>query len=137
MIAWHLVTDLPDDDMAMVLAVTADERVMVWRVGILRSAMDQSRTPGHLQFPATHFVPIQDLLALLRLGGIEKMNPYLLRDLHPREGEALTVGHAFTLVSLIALRYRDNRDTTAEGRQAAQDIADAIAAIAKAWGVPL
>ena len=64
----------------------------------------------------------------------------LLFDLRPprdrRVGE-LTVPRAFTLTSLVALRYRDAPDTTAEGRAAAQEIADAILALANAWEVPL
>ncbi|HXJ65424.1 MAG TPA: hypothetical protein VNN79_16835 [Actinomycetota bacterium] len=64
----------------------------------------------------------------------------LLRGLRrPTEYDAseLTVPRAFTLTSLVALRYRDAPDTTVEGRAAAQEIADAILALANAWEVPL
>ncbi len=61
----------------------------------------------------------------------------LLRGLRPAEGEVLTPARALTLTSLVAYRCRDDPDTTAEGRQAAQEIADAVAELARAWGVPL
>lgn len=62
-----------------------------------------------------------------------------MSDLRPTHTDPapLTVARAFTLASLLAYRYRDAPDTTAEGRQAAQDIAGAIAALARAWEVPL
>lgn len=62
----------------------------------------------------------------------------LLHGLRPIEHDRgpLTVARAFTLTSLVALRYRDAPDTTAEGRAAAQEIVDAIYELARAWGVP-
>ena len=65
------------------------------------------------------------------------MSADLLHGLRPVEGEVLTAARALTLTSLIAYRYRDAPETTAEGRQAAQDIADAIATLAQEWEVLL
>jgi hypothetical protein len=52
---WNDISSLPDDD-TVVVARTADDRVMVWRAPILRAGMDP-RTPEHLKFPAVLWRP--------------------------------------------------------------------------------
>lgn len=50
---------IPLDD-ALVLARTDDGRMMIWKWSLLKSAMD-SKTPDHLQFPATGWISLQSL----------------------------------------------------------------------------
>lgn len=54
-IEWQPIETVPTDD-TMFLAVCADGRMMLWRGSIFK--YQNSRTPDHLQFPATHWMPL-------------------------------------------------------------------------------
>jgi hypothetical protein len=53
---WHPIGTMPTDD-TLFLAATADGRMMIWRGDILAHSL-RERTPHHLQFPATHWMPL-------------------------------------------------------------------------------
>lgn len=53
------IEQLPDDE-TQVLARTDDGRAMVWRANNLKIALGP-RTPRHLQFPATRFIPLTEI----------------------------------------------------------------------------
>lgn len=54
---WRPISELQSDD-DLVLAVTADGRMMIWRASLLSGNLARTANgtqPDHLQFPATHF----------------------------------------------------------------------------------
>jgi hypothetical protein len=53
--AWKPISELPDSASDLVLAVTADGRMMIWSASILLRATLRPDTPSHLRFPATHW----------------------------------------------------------------------------------
>jgi len=53
---WRPISIAPTDQ-TLFLAVTADGRMMIFRGDMLAHAM-KSRTPDHLTFPATHWMPL-------------------------------------------------------------------------------
>lgn len=56
--AWQPIETAPKDD-TMILAATSDGRVMVWAGYILhRTRNGPQPIPAHLQFPATHWMPL-------------------------------------------------------------------------------
>jgi len=56
------IADLPDDNTS-VLARTEDGRVMIWRASILHNTLrNRDKLPNNLQFPATQWMPISDIV---------------------------------------------------------------------------
>jgi hypothetical protein len=53
---WRPISTMPEHD-ALILAATADGRMMIWSTKILRLAMEAG-TPNHLQFPAIAWMPL-------------------------------------------------------------------------------
>lgn len=61
---WQKVEKLPTlHAESLILAKTADSRMMMFHRNILQGAMSE-KTPKHLQFPATHFITKKALEAL-------------------------------------------------------------------------
>lgn len=56
-VTWRRIESLPTN--GLLLAVTADGRMMIWEASILANAFN-SKTPNHLQFPATHWMPLPE-----------------------------------------------------------------------------
>lgn len=52
--AWLPISEIPDDEMLMVLAKNAGGMQMVWRAGMLHH-QHPCKTPRHLDFGATRF----------------------------------------------------------------------------------
>ena len=48
---WSPISTLPSDMGKIILAITEDGRLMLWRAAVLKAALRPS-TPRHLQFPA-------------------------------------------------------------------------------------
>jgi hypothetical protein len=65
--------------------------------------------------------------------------PDLTGDLGPYnlEPDHATADRVLTQAALVVLRYRDHRDTTAEGRQACDDVVEHLRALGRRWGVTL
>jgi len=53
---WRPIESAPKDD-TQILAVTADGRIMIWAGEMLHRVMTGAQ-PFHLQFPATHWMPL-------------------------------------------------------------------------------
>jgi hypothetical protein len=54
---WQSIESVPTDD-TQFLTVTADGRIMIWSGRIF--ALQNDRTPGHLTFPATHWMALPE-----------------------------------------------------------------------------
>jgi hypothetical protein len=58
---WHLIATVPKDDRQIMAYCPPDEafpdgRMMIWNAALLTK--QDSRTPNHLRFPATHWRPL-------------------------------------------------------------------------------
>jgi len=53
---WQPIETAPKDR-TQILAVTNDGRIMIWSAEMLRRIMSGNQ-PFHLQFPATHWMPL-------------------------------------------------------------------------------
>ena len=53
---WLPIESAPKDG-TMILAWVPDGRMMIWRADLLWRGLS-NRTPEHLQFPATHWMPL-------------------------------------------------------------------------------
>ena len=58
MSAWQSIETAPTDA-TQILAVTGDGRIMIWSAEMLNRVMT-GKQPFHLQFPATHWMPLPD-----------------------------------------------------------------------------
>ena len=56
--AWRPIETAPKDG-TLFLAVTKDGRMMIFRGDLLAHTMNM-RTPDHLTFPATHWMPLPE-----------------------------------------------------------------------------
>ena len=57
---WQPIETAPTDD-TLFLAATADGRIMIWNGSLLHRVLTEERQPLHLQFPATHWMPLPEL----------------------------------------------------------------------------
>jgi hypothetical protein len=55
---WQSIETAPRDG-EMILAATADGRMMIWKASLLQVAMEPTLS-RHLQFPATHWMPLPE-----------------------------------------------------------------------------
>jgi hypothetical protein len=55
---WQPIETAPRDG-EMILAATADGRMMIWKASLLQVAMEPTLS-RHLQFPATHWMPLPE-----------------------------------------------------------------------------
>lgn len=54
---WRPIEEAPRDDTLFLAGIEGEERIMIVRGSVLVSMMDP-KTPDHLQFPATHWMPL-------------------------------------------------------------------------------
>lgn len=54
---WHPIATMPREETQVLACVADDGRMMIWNTKILWHSL-MNKTPRHLQFPATHWMPL-------------------------------------------------------------------------------